>query len=461
MECDVRVSDVRLYFIPVRTRTPLKFGPETTRETTCARAAVTVRTRDGKTAEGWGETLLSVARTWPAELSYESRRRALLEFCRMLAAEWRDFSDFGHPLELGHAFLRGRLEAALTDFNVKRPVIEHMPWLAALACCSIFDTALHDAYGVALGVPTYETYNKTYMNHDLADFYDPEYRLLFAGRYPGDFLMKPGADELSAWHIVGGRDPLEASDLTGDEPDDGHPVLLADWIHRDGLRCLKIKLSGTDSGWDCGRIVRVGNIAVRHGADWLSADFSCAVHDPGYVTSILDRLLAEHPRIYGMLLFVEQPFPGDLEKHLLDVHAVSARKPLFLDESAYDWKNLALGRRLGWSGAALKTCKTQTGAILGLSWAKAHGMTLMVQDLANPMLAGIPHFQLAARAGTVMGVETSATQFYPDASLPEAEVHPGLYSRRCGKITLKSLRGPGFGYRIGEIGRVLPAPEAL
>ena len=32
----------------------------------------------------------------------------------------------------------------------------------------------------------------------------------------------------------------------------------------------------------------------------------------------------------------------------------------------------------------------QTGAILSACWAKAHGMTLMVHDLANPMLAQIP-----------------------------------------------------------------------
>ncbi len=33
-------------------------------------------------------------------------------------------------------------------------------------------------------------------------------------------------------------------------------------------------------------------------------------------------------------------------------------------------------------------------------------MTLMVQDLTNPMLAQVPHVLLAAHAGTIMGVET-------------------------------------------------------
>ncbi len=115
-----------------------------------------------------------------------------------------------------------------------------------------------------------------------------------------------------------------------------------------------------------------------------------------------------------MLLYVEQPFPYDLEAHRIDVHSVSARKPLFMDESAHDWRFVRLGRELGWSGVALKTCKTQTGALLSLCWAKAHGMTLMVQDLSNPMLAQVPHVLLAAHAGTIMGVESNGMQFYPD-----------------------------------------------
>jgi len=91
-----------------------------------------------------------------------------------------------------------------------------------------------------------------------------------------------------------------------------------------------------------------------------------------------------------------------------------------------------------------------------LCWAKAHGMTLMVQDLTNPMLAQVPHFLLAAHAGTIMGVECNAMQFYPDASLPDAEVHPGLYQRRNGVLDSSTLSGSGFGYRIDEISRELP-----
>jgi hypothetical protein len=87
-------------------------------------------------------------------------------------------------------------------------------------------------------------------------------------------------------------------------------------------------------------------------------------------------------------------------------------------------------------------------------------MSLMVQDLTNPMLAQIPHVLLAAHVGTIMGVETNAMQFYPEASAAEAAVHRGIYCRREGKIELSSVRGPGFGYRLDEIRRELPEPAA-
>jgi L-alanine-DL-glutamate epimerase-like enolase superfamily enzyme len=282
----------------------------------------------------------------------------------------------------------------------------------------------------------------------------------FKGEFPAKYLVAARPNRIWAWHLVGGLDPLVEADLNGTEPNDGYPVLLTDWIARDGLKCLKVKLRGNDAAWDYERLFRVGDIAVASGVDWLTADFNCTVTEPVYVNEMLDRLRDEHPRIYGMLLYVEQPFPYELEEHPIQVHSVSARKPLFLDESAHDWKMVKLGRELGWTGVALKTCKTQTGAILSACWAKAHGMTLMVQDLTNPMLAQIPHVLLAAHTGTIMGVETNAMQFYPEASKAEAKVHPGIYRRVGGKLDLTTITGPGFGYAGAEQVRQLGAPAS-
>jgi len=457
---DVWITGAEVYFLPVRTRVPLKFGTETLTEATCARVRLRVADAHGASADGWGETPLSVQWAWPADLPYDERHVAMQHLCRDLVEAYAGFAATGHAIEVGHAFLEGRLPALLAHANEARRGRPGMPWLAALICSSAFDVALHDAYGSLHGRPTYETYTSAFMSRDLAAFLEPAQgsSASFSGKYPADFLVSPPA-KLPAWHLVGGKDLLSADELTGAEPDDGYPVLLPDWIARDGLTCLKVKLRGNDEAWDYDRLVQVGRIAAEHGAIWLTADLNCTVTDPGYVNAILDRLILDHPRTYQMILYVEQPFPYDLEENRIDVHSVSARKPLFMDESAHDWRLVRLGRELGWTGVALKTCKTQTGALLSLCWAKAHGMTLMVQDLTNPMLAQIPHVLLAAYAGTIMGVETNAMQFYPEASKAEERVHPGLYRRREGCVDLSTLGGPGFGYRVGEIHRELPPAD--
>jgi L-alanine-DL-glutamate epimerase-like enolase superfamily enzyme len=455
---DIKVKAISLYFLPVETRIPLKFGPETTNRVVCARVRMRVENSRGTSAYGWGETPLNVQWVWVSSLPLTEREKELEKFTLRLAEAWENFPAEGHPMEISHEFLEHELPRLLDMHNALRKGAEPMPWLAALVACSLYDIALHDAYGTINNVPVYNTYNKNYMNKDLSAYLIPREKsnIDFRGLYPESFFVHPAPNSLPAWHLVGGKDLIDEAETTGEEPDDGYPFLLTGWIKRDGLRCLKIKLRGNDTAWDYDRLIKVGKIAVDLNIPWLSADFNCTVRDPAYVIEILDRLLIEYPRIYGMLLYVEQPFPYDLENNQIDVHGVSARKPLFMDESAHDWKLVRLGTELGWTGVALKTCKTQTGAILSLCWAKAHGMTLMVQDLTNPMLAIIPHFLLAAHAGTIMGVETNSSQFYPNASKPEAAVHPGLYTRKNGKVDLSTLQGPGFGYSIDRIKRQLP-----
>ncbi len=44
---DVRPVAVELYFLPIKARMPLKFGPEVTTEVTCARVRMTVEDERG------------------------------------------------------------------------------------------------------------------------------------------------------------------------------------------------------------------------------------------------------------------------------------------------------------------------------------------------------------------------------------------------------------------------------
>jgi L-alanine-DL-glutamate epimerase-like enolase superfamily enzyme len=357
-------------------------------------------------------------------------------------------------LELGHSFVFEQLPTFLNEYNQsERKGLEPLPWLGALVCASAFDLALHDAYGITNDLPTYQCYDFPYLNLDLSHFIEPKdgNSISFAGKTPSDFLVLDPGDQIPVWHLVGGLDPLSELECTGNEPQDGYPIHLEEWIERDGLNCLKIKLRGNDSHWDYARLVAIGKIAKQMNVDYLTTDFNCTVTDPHYVNQILDQLKIKDSRTWDKIIYVEQPFPYDLEKYGIKVHSLSERKPLFMDESAHDWKHVRLGLELGWTGVALKTCKTQTGALLSLCWAKAHGMDLMVQDLTNPMLAQIPHVLLGAHAGTIMGVESNGMQFYPEASKKEAFIHPGIYERRNGMLDLSTIKGPGFGYQM-ELG---------
>lgn len=436
---DVKVRQVEINFIPVMLRLPLKFGAEVITSITCARVKMLVENGSSNTAYGYGETPLSVGWAWPSlSLSFVERENQMIAFCQKLVAYWHGCSFSGHAMEIGHSFNEKILPGV--DGNI--------PQLVQLISNSAFDVALHDAYGKVNDISTYCSYNSGYMNHDLEYYFKDS---CFAGKYPEDYFVKNPLTRLPVWHLIGGKDLLTEAELTGNEPDDGYPVTLTEWIKRDGLKCLKIKLTGSDGQWDYQRMLDVGKIAIEYKINYLSPDFNCLVKSTQYVNDILDKLMLDEPEIYGKVLYVEQPFPYDLEANRIDVHSVSSRKPLFMDESAHDWHFVKSGYELGWTGVALKVCKTQTGALLSAAWAKEHGMTLMVQDLTNPMLAMIPHVQLASRVGTIMGVECNAPQFYPEASKVQEKNHPYLYRRRNGVVDLSTLWDKGLGYKNEDL----------
>jgi len=256
-----QVTGVALWFLPVTTRVPLKFGTEALTSVTCARVKITLCGVGGRSASGWGETPLSVQWVWPSALPYAQRHQALQDFCQRLARAWNAFNENGHPMRLGNAFNESELPRLQAGFNAERAAqgLEALPHLAALVCNSAFDIALHDAFGQLHGQTAFEILEPGVLTETLEAFLTPApgTEVSFQGRSLSSFLLPERRNSLEAWHLVGGLDPIDASELTGSEPHDGHPVLLADWITRDALLCLKIKLRGNDADWDYQRIVRV------------------------------------------------------------------------------------------------------------------------------------------------------------------------------------------------------------
>ncbi len=97
-------------------------------------------------------------------------------------------------------------------------------------------------------LPVYKTDNRKYINQDLSRYLTPteDTEVSFKDRFPEESSIQPAPQQMVARNLAGGKDLFHASELTGFEPQDGYPLLLPDWIERDGLKCLKMKLNGTD-----------------------------------------------------------------------------------------------------------------------------------------------------------------------------------------------------------------------
>ena len=195
---------------------PLKFGPETTTRVTVARVRLEVAAADGRRAEGWGETPLSVQWVWPSEESYEERHQALVAFTAGLGPRLERLrgqrSRPGGGTRLPGSTCRRSWTASATGPSRCRC------WRRGCAAPPSTWPSTTPSAASAAGRSN-ETYDAGYLNADLSRFLEPEPGVDFAGLYPRDFLAPGPLRRLPAWHLVGGLDPLTPDELTGGEPE--------------------------------------------------------------------------------------------------------------------------------------------------------------------------------------------------------------------------------------------------
>ncbi|MCD6360946.1 MAG: hypothetical protein J7M38_08765 [Armatimonadetes bacterium] len=447
MDTDIRLVDIEPIFEDEEFRTPLKFGTGVIRAITSLTVRATVETRSGRTADGLGNILLSDIWGYPsAVMSHEERdeamRRVAVKFCDLLM----DTADFGHPVDL-YMRVKPELHRLAAEVDAELSAATPMPFLGALVCSAPADAALHDAFGNVHGVCSYDTYGSDFME-DLSGYLGEDFR----GRYIADFLHESYKPTLPIFHLVGGMDKLRREEVTGDDPDDGLPVSLQEWIERDGLFCFKVKLSGRDIDADVARTIEVAQVVSEMsdqlGADrfYLSTDSNEMNESPETVVEYLVKLREQAPAAYDALLYLEQPTERDLSDHRFDMSEVAALKPVVVDEGVTSLEMLDLARELGWSGVGLKTCKGHSSSLLYIAKAVAGGMILTVQDLTNPGLSLIHSVGLAARIDTLMGVEYNSRQYLPWASPDLREKHPDLFTVKDGTVSTASLSPTGLGY---------------
>ncbi|MDA3948798.1 MAG: hypothetical protein PF508_06175 [Spirochaeta sp.] len=478
---DITITDTALFFLPVQCEHPLGFGDQTVESVTCARVSVTVSTREGAYATGWGEVPLNAGWAWPCADSSAPRDAWMQDLSIAIARRFAAFSETGHPAEITMRFLSEESDACLDDCRkIWGDETRAIPSLAFRVCLSAFDLALYDAFGRVHAVGAFDTLTEKWMNHDLAYHFDAGTEAPFSGRYPADYLVSPAVTRQRVWHLVGCEDAVlagtggpgrHAAHAMHGAPAGGAipPLSLQEWVQRDGVEYLKIKLRGQDLDADIQRIhdvvhaVTVGPVGCdARGKNssgtvrGFSLDLNRTPVSADYTHNLFDAIESSVPAFFERLMYVEEPLNARAARDAVAVRSLSERKPVFMDESAENWSDLVWGKEAGWTGVALKTCKTLTGALLSLCWARQHRMPVMVQDLTNPMLAQLTHLAFAARVPTLCGVESNSMQFYPHASEAEAQVHPGAFRRSNGTLDISTLRGPGFGYRLEEMKRELP-----
>ena len=103
-----------------------------------------------------------------------------------------------------------------------------------------------------------------------------------------------------------------------------------------------------------------------------------------------------------------------------------------------------LTREMGYTGAALKACKTQSHALLMGAVVQKQKMFLCVQDLTCPGYSFLHSASLAARIPGIAAIEGNARQYCPAANAGWAERFPGVFTIRDGQIDTSALGGVGL-----------------
>lgn len=443
----MRIKEVRPTFRDYRYRTPYKFGGAVVDRATLLEVEIDVETANGQSVTGFGAMGLGNVWAFPArDLPREATLAAMRTLAERIAAIVRGCTVAAHPLEFWHLLEPEFLNAAEGESRrLAFPV--PIPKLAVLVVASPFDAALHDACGRALGLSSFRTLAPEVVGHDAARYLGEEFRgvdLLAA-------LRAEPAETVPLFHSVGGTDPLtEAEADVADVPHDGLPRTLAEWIRRDGLWNIKIKLQGESLDWDVDRTLAIDRIAreTRPAVGWrFCVDFNERCPNVAYVLDYLRRVGDASPRCLESILYIEQPTARELDRlPRNEMHAAAKLRPVVIDESLTDLESLLLARDLGYTGVALKACKGQSHSVLMTAAAERYGMFVCVQDLTCPGAALVHSAGIAAWVKGIAGIEANARQYIPEANRAWEDRLPGLFRITDGCLHTACLAGlPGLG----------------
>src|SRR5262245_59525172 len=180
---DVRVEDLSFNYDEFRYRAPYKFGGVPVDRATILNVNVTVRTRDGKTAKGFGSMPLGNVWSFPSrEMTYGDTLTAMKSLAERIAKTTSDYKEFGHPIDINAALEPEYLKAA-AETSKALTLTAPIPKLCALVTASPFDAAIHDAFGKVHNRSCYQTYGRDLMSRDLSAYLSADFKGEYLDRY--------------------------------------------------------------------------------------------------------------------------------------------------------------------------------------------------------------------------------------------------------------------------------------
>ncbi|HSA80028.1 MAG TPA: hypothetical protein VLE23_04340, partial [Geminicoccaceae bacterium] len=232
MPIEIRVVDSAAGIANVHARMPFRFGVITMRASPLFTLAVTVEDPAGRRAHGYAADLLAFR--WFDKRPEKSLADNCADLIRTVEVASGLYRDAGR--ERCRSPFRLFLE---THGEIERTALaEGFNRLGASFGSSMLERAVIDAVGRLCGRSLFELVRDNALGIELGAL-APE----LAGREMAEFLPARPLSRLHVRHTVGLIDPITAADVA--EPvDDGLPETLEDYLDRDGIGYLKVKVAG-------------------------------------------------------------------------------------------------------------------------------------------------------------------------------------------------------------------------
>ena len=458
---DIRILDVHYDFEEHQYRTPLKFGGVPTDHCVLFNVRIRVQTQDGSEAEGKGSMPLGNVWAFPPRYApFDQSLAAMKKLAELAVAATQDCALCAHPLELSEVLEPEFLQIA-DELSDTMQLASPIPKLCTVVTTSPIDAAIHDGFGKANGINSYDGLGEDFIQPDLSHFLvplanqnslDKSLNQQFTGKYLDQYTLRKPKSNMPLYHLIGALDPLTDADIT-ERLNDGLPETLPEWINADGLTHLKIKLNGDDLAWDVGRVLSIDKAtaetqAKRGVGTWhYSADFNETCQNVEYLLAFLNQIQEAEPAAFQRLAYIEQPTDRNLKAHPENkMHKAAEIKPVVIDESLTDFETFLLAREQGYSGVALKACKGQSQALLMGAAAAEYDMFLAVQDLTCPGASFLHSAGLAARIRGVTAIEGNSRQFCPSANDGWRDEFPTIFNITDGTVGTQVLTAPGLGH---------------